>query len=89
MLILFAVGSEHISFSDFSVLPTVFRKATARPILDIIIKLSSFFLDDELEGNLCTLPTTDMQIDVIGQKKDKYGSPKRKLVGNPGDIIVE
>ncbi|KAF9569098.1 hypothetical protein CPC08DRAFT_732375 [Agrocybe pediades] len=83
------VGSEHISFSDFPVLPTFFQKSTARPIAEIINKLSSSFLTNRLEETLSTLPTTNMDVITVGKKKDKYGSPKRKLAGDPGDIITE
>ncbi|KAF8204697.1 platelet-activating factor acetylhydrolase, isoform II-domain-containing protein [Pholiota molesta] len=80
------VGSVHVSFSDFPVLPIVGRK-NARPIMETILKLSLSFLDDTLEDTLKTIPTTDMEVKVIGVKKD--GKPKRRLVGNVGDVITQ
>ncbi|KDR83955.1 hypothetical protein GALMADRAFT_133340 [Galerina marginata CBS 339.88] len=80
------VGSEHVSFSDFPVLP-VFKKKFARPILDTITELSLSFLDDKLDHTLRTIPTTTMEVEVIGVKKD--GKPKRRLIGNPGDVIAQ
>lgn len=84
--ILTLVGSVHVSFSDFPLLP-IFRKRTALPIMDVITKLSLAFLDDKLDETLRTVPTTKMDISIIGVKKD--GKPKRKLIGNPGDVIVQ
>lgn len=55
--------------------------------MDIITKLSLAFLDDNLDETLETVPTTMMEIAVIGVKKD--GKPKRKLLGNLGDVIVQ
>jgi len=55
--------------------------------MDTIAKLSLAFLDDKLDETLQTVPTTKMEVAVIGVKKD--GKPKRKLIGNPGDVIVQ
>lgn len=59
----------------------------ARPLLDTITNLSLSFLDDRLSEVMQTIPTKTMEIEVIGVKKD--GKPKRKLVGNVGDVIVQ
>ncbi|KAF8165535.1 platelet-activating factor acetylhydrolase, isoform II-domain-containing protein [Crassisporium funariophilum] len=80
------VGSEHVSFSDFPVLPII-RKKAARPILDTIANLSLAFLDDSLEEALRDVPTRKMEIKIVGVKKD--GKPKKKLVGNVGDVIAQ
>ncbi|PPQ77702.1 hypothetical protein CVT25_011137 [Psilocybe cyanescens] len=80
------VGSEHVSFSDFPMLP-IFRKKKARPILDTITQLSLSFLDDTLEDTLRTIPNIPMEVKIIGVKKD--GKPKRKLLGKPGDVIAQ
>lgn len=80
----FSVGSEHPSFSDFPVLPVVGKKS-GQHILDTISKLSLSFLEDKLEDTLRTVPSVDLDIKTIGVKKD--GKPKRKLIGNPGDVI--
>ncbi|KAF8969447.1 platelet-activating factor acetylhydrolase, isoform II-domain-containing protein [Flammula alnicola] len=71
------VGSVHVSFSDFPVLPIIGKK-TARAFMETITKLSLAFLDDKLDDTLQTIPTKNMEIKVIGVKKD--GKPKRKLV---------
>ncbi|KAF5322885.1 hypothetical protein D9619_000626 [Psilocybe cf. subviscida] len=84
--ILTLVDSVHVSFSDFPILP-VFKKKHARPMLETITSLSLAFLEDNLDNKLKELPTTPMEIKVIGVKKD--GKPKRKLIGNPGDIIED
>lgn len=79
------VDSHHVSFSDFPILPFI-HKRTARPILETIVNLSLGFLDNKLEDALKEVPTTPLEYKVIGVKKD--GKPKRKLVGNTGDVIV-
>jgi len=84
--ILTLVGSVHASFSDFPVFP-IFRKRNARSIMETITKLSLAFLDDKLDEILQTVPTVKMEIMTIGVKKD--GKPKRKLVGHPGDVVVQ
>jgi platelet-activating factor acetylhydrolase len=77
----------HASFSDFPVTPII-RKKSARPLLETISTLSLAFLDDRLEEALVSeVSTTDMEIEVIGLKKD--GKPKRKLIGNVGDVIIQ
>ncbi|KJA29853.1 hypothetical protein HYPSUDRAFT_127126 [Hypholoma sublateritium FD-334 SS-4] len=84
--ILTILGSAHVSFSDFPVLPII-RKRTARPVLDTITNLSLSFLDDRLSEAIQTIPTRTMEIEIVGVKKD--GKPKRKLVGNVGDVIIQ
>ncbi|KXN89590.1 Platelet-activating factor acetylhydrolase [Leucoagaricus sp. SymC.cos] len=79
------IGSQHISFSDFSLLP-IFRKKYDLLIFDSIMRLSLAFLDDELDEVLKSeVPTTDMNIEIVGTKPD--GKPKRKLAGNVGHRI--
>ncbi|KAF8914180.1 platelet-activating factor acetylhydrolase, isoform II-domain-containing protein [Gymnopilus junonius] len=84
--ILTIVGSVHISFSDFPVLPVVRRKF-ALHIMDVISQLSLSFLENKLEETLHTISTTKMEIEIIGVRKD--GKPKRKLIGKPGDVVVQ
>lgn len=81
----FAVGSQHASFSDFLVLPLV-RRAAATRLMDVSGQLVVSFLDGNLDQCLKDIPTRDMEVKVIGVKKD--GKPKRKLVGNVGEVIV-
>ncbi|KAF9006574.1 platelet-activating factor acetylhydrolase, isoform II-domain-containing protein [Cyathus striatus] len=85
--ILTLVGSEHISFSDFSVLP-LFSKAGSRMLMDTICSLTLSFLDNNLENALegCESHMKKMEIQIVGTKKD--GKPKQKLLGNKGDVIV-
>ena len=75
-----------MSFSDIHVLPLIGKK-TGRLVLDIIFNLSLAFLDDRLDEAIRQIPTTKMEIKVIGVKKN--GEPKRRLAGNVGDIIVQ
>lgn len=79
------VGSEHVSFSDFPILPYISSKA-ARLILDKILHLSLVFLDGEGIGTILGSSTKKMEIRVIGQRAD--GRPKRQLVGNLCDVIL-
>jgi platelet-activating factor acetylhydrolase len=45
------------------------------------------FLDDRFDEALAKVKTRKMEIAIVGKRKD--GRPKRKLVGEPGDVIVE
>jgi len=47
--------------------------------------LSLGFLDNNLDKTIEELPTTKMEIEVIGVKPD--GKPKRKLIGTIGNVI--
>ncbi|RXW25242.1 hypothetical protein EST38_g592 [Candolleomyces aberdarensis] len=80
------VASKHTSFSDFPILP-VFSTRTAHRIFNTIANLSVSFLDRRLEEELKLTKTIKKDIKIIGVKKD--GKPKRKLIGTPGDVIVE
>ncbi|EAU84376.2 hypothetical protein CC1G_01372 [Coprinopsis cinerea okayama7 len=80
------VGSKHTSFSDFPILPLI-SGGTARRIFNTIADLSVAFLNDQFDEELKHVKTRKMEIKVIGVKKD--GKPKRKLIGDPGDVIVE
>lgn len=80
------IGSSHISFSDFSVLPLL-RKKHDMLIFNNIIRLSLAFLDNRLDEALKEdIPTTDMNLKVVGVKPD--GRHKRKLVGEIGHVII-
>ncbi|KAF9453028.1 hypothetical protein P691DRAFT_659435 [Macrolepiota fuliginosa MF-IS2] len=80
------IGSKHISFSDFSVLP-ILHKNHDLSIFDTICRLSLAFLHDRLDEALKEEDsTTGMNIEIVGTKPD--GKPKRKLVGNIGHVIV-
>uniref|UniRef100_A0A8H7Y0Z5 N-acetyltransferase domain-containing protein n=1 Tax=Psilocybe cubensis TaxID=181762 RepID=A0A8H7Y0Z5_PSICU len=68
--ILTIVGSEHVSFSDFPVLP-ILRKKNARLILDTITQLSLSFLGGTLEETLHVVPTVPMETTVMGLRKDE------------------
>jgi platelet-activating factor acetylhydrolase len=65
----------------------VFSTRTAGRIFNTIANLSVSFLDRRLEEELKITKTIEKEIKVVGVKKD--GKPKRKLVGTPGDVIVE
>lgn len=80
------VGSQHISFSDFAVLPGLV-KGHGRLIMNVIGRLSLAFLDDTLDETLKEgTPTTKMTVELVGAKKD--GTPKKKLVGEVGHVVV-
>ncbi|KAJ6598884.1 platelet-activating factor acetylhydrolase, isoform II-domain-containing protein [Mycena vulgaris] len=79
------VGSQHVSFSDFPVLPLVRTKA-ATTLMERAAALSLAFLDGALDAALERLPTREMEEKVIGKRKD--GRPKRTLVGAVGDVVV-
>ncbi|KAG6869331.1 hypothetical protein C0993_000084 [Termitomyces sp. T159_Od127] len=76
---------KHEAFSDFPSLPIIGSSA-ANTIMNIISKLSIAFLNNELEEDLSSASIREMEIKVIGKRKD--GKPKRKLIGDVGDIIV-
>ncbi|TFK43726.1 platelet-activating factor acetylhydrolase, isoform II-domain-containing protein [Crucibulum laeve] len=85
--ILTLVGSQHVNFSDFPVLPIVHKKG-ARKIMNTIGTLSLAFLDGKLDQCLEEeVNTVKMEINIVGVKKD--GKPKRKLVGKIGDVIAD
>lgn len=77
--------AEHVSFSDFPLLP-ILRRASAEILMDIISKLSLGFLDGNIDDTLDTVRTRKMEIEVIGKKKD--GKPKRRCIGEAGDVII-
>ncbi|KAJ7684003.1 platelet-activating factor acetylhydrolase, isoform II-domain-containing protein [Mycena rosella] len=79
------VGSKHVSFSDFPVLPLVRTKA-ATTLMERTAMLSLAFLDGTLDAALERVPTRKMVEKVIGKRKD--GRPKRTIVGEVGDVVV-
>ncbi|EKM80049.1 hypothetical protein AGABI1DRAFT_120085 [Agaricus bisporus var. burnettii JB137-S8] len=84
--ILTILGSQHISFSDFAVLPGLV-KGHGRLIMNVIGQLSLAFLDDTLDETLKEgIPTTKMTVELVGTKKD--GTPKKKLAGEVGHVVV-
>jgi platelet-activating factor acetylhydrolase len=80
-----SVRSQHVSFSDFPVLPVIRTKSAAK-LMDITADLSLAFLDGTLTETLEQLPTKSMEAKIIGKRKD--GRPKRTIVGDVGDIVV-
>ncbi|KAF7332044.1 ATP-dependent Zn protease [Mycena kentingensis (nom. inval.)] len=80
------VGSEHVSFSDFPMLPLV-RKTAAETLMDRVSELSVAFLEGSLEEALGkTVPTRPMETKIVGKRPD--GRPKRTLVGDVGDVVI-
>ena len=76
------VGSKHISFSDFAVLPGL-GKRHGPLIMDVIGRLSLAFLEDSLKEALEEeIPTAKMTIEIVGTRKD--GTSKERLVGDVG-----
>jgi platelet-activating factor acetylhydrolase len=74
-----------MDFSDFGLLPII-RNTSATTIMTVITKLSLAFLDDRIDDGLREVKTRDMDTDMGGKGKD--GKPKRRLIGNAGDVIV-
>ena len=58
-----------------------------KAIIDRIGALALAFLDDKLDDGIAAVPTTELKEEIVGVKKD--GKPKRKLLGNIGDVIVQ
>jgi platelet-activating factor acetylhydrolase len=80
------VGSKHISFSDFTVLPGL-GKRHGPLILDVIGRLSLAFLEDSLKEALeGEIPTTKMTIELVGTRND--GTSKERLIGDVGHVVV-
>jgi platelet-activating factor acetylhydrolase len=74
-----------VSFSDFPLLPII-RKKSAEVLIDLISKLSLAFLDGKIEDALRDVRTRKMEFEVIGKKEN--GEPKRRCVGEVGDVII-
>ncbi|KAG6833917.1 hypothetical protein H0H87_007928 [Tephrocybe sp. NHM501043] len=83
--ILTLVASKHEAFSDFPCLPAI-RSSASQTLMNVFSKLSIAFLDGDLEEALKSTSTRKMEIEIVGMRKD--GKPKRKLIGNVGDVIV-
>jgi len=85
--VLTLVRAVHLSFSDFPLLPII-RRASAETLINLISKLSLAFLDGNMamEDALRDVRTRKMEIEVIGKKKD--GEPKRRCIGEVGDVII-
>ena len=84
VLIFYALArSRHVSFSDFPVLPLV-RRTAAVKIMDVINRLAGAFLNEELDRCLEGMHTREMEVETITVK----GKPKRRLVGELGDVII-
>jgi platelet-activating factor acetylhydrolase len=56
-------------------------------ILSRISDLVLAFFDDKLEEAIASVPTTDLEEIIVDV--DKEGKPKRKLLGNVGDVIIQ
>jgi len=83
--VLTLVHAEHISFSDFPLLPII-RRASAEILMHLIFKLSLAFLDGNIDDALRDVRTRKMEIEVIGKNKD--GKPKKRCIGEVGEVIV-
>lgn len=79
--------AEHISFSDFPLLPLI-RRAKAVVLMDLTTDLSLAFLDGRVDEALSGmgLRARKMEVEEVGKRKD--GRPKRQLVGEVGDVVV-
>ncbi|KAJ6490411.1 platelet-activating factor acetylhydrolase, isoform II-domain-containing protein [Mycena vitilis] len=79
------IGSQHSSFSDLPVLPLI-RTKDGTTLMDLTATLSLAFLDGTFDAALERVPIKEMEIKIIGKRKD--GRPKRTLVGEVGDVVV-
>ncbi|KAJ7682620.1 hypothetical protein DFH06DRAFT_1161674 [Mycena polygramma] len=79
------IGSQHSSFSDLPVLPLM-RTKSGTTLMDLTATLSLAFLDGTFDAALERVPIKEMEIKIIGKRKD--GRPKRTLVGEVGDVVV-
>lgn len=84
--LLTVVRSQHISFSDFPLLPLIRGKAAQR-LMTIIGSLSLAFLDGRLEEGLSECTTREMKVELL-KGKTKWGEQKKRLVGELGDVVV-
>ncbi|KAG6821565.1 hypothetical protein H0H93_000074 [Arthromyces matolae] len=82
------VSSKHEAFSDLPNLP-ILRTSAASTIMNLITRLSVAFLDGTLDDTLDSTPIKEMKVELVGNEKNAYGEPKRKLVGKVGDVIVD
>jgi platelet-activating factor acetylhydrolase len=62
------------------------RKASAETLMGLISKLSQAFLDGNIEAALGDVGTRKLEIEIIGKKKD--GKPKRRCIGQVGEVII-
>ncbi|KAF9779997.1 platelet-activating factor acetylhydrolase, isoform II-domain-containing protein [Thelephora terrestris] len=77
--------ATHQSFSDYKVLlPRLFIGRNVE-LLEKISELSVAFLDDCMEDTLALSSTREMEVETV---KGRSGKEKRRLIANPGDIIV-
>ncbi|KAH9071536.1 hypothetical protein EDB83DRAFT_2517349 [Lactarius deliciosus] len=82
------IRGQHNSFSDLPVMPPVpIRKSTARPIMNVIKTLTLSFLDDQLPSSVNRLNVRKLEIEYP-KSRPWSKNPKRRLVGNAGDIII-
>ncbi|KAH9173299.1 platelet-activating factor acetylhydrolase [Lactarius sanguifluus] len=82
------IRGQHNSFSDLPVMPPVpIRKSTARPIMNVIKTLTLSFLDDQLPSSVNRLNVRTLEIEYP-KSRPWSKNPKRRLVGNAGDIII-
>jgi len=83
--ILTLAQAAHVSFSDFPLLP-ILRKASGEVLMDLISKLSVAFLDGKVEEALTEVRTRKIEFEVIGNNEN--GEPKRRCIGEVGDVII-
>ncbi|KZP24695.1 hypothetical protein FIBSPDRAFT_856902 [Athelia psychrophila] len=85
--VLTLVRAEHISFSDFPLLPLI-RRGKAVALMDLTVELSVAFLDGRVDEAVAAMGprARKMEVEEVGKRKD--GRPKRRLVGEVGDVVV-
>ena len=81
----YVARATHQSFSDYTVLLPRFLINKKVQLLQKISELSAAFLDDRMEEVLARSVTREMEVETV---KGRRGEDKRRLVANPGDIII-
>jgi hypothetical protein len=81
--VLTMVGAEHTTFSDVPALvPRRFQKTDGRKMLETICHISDTFLKREMsmEG--------DLTLEGVKSRDADPANDKKKLEGEPGDLII-
>ncbi|KAK0234052.1 platelet-activating factor acetylhydrolase, isoform II-domain-containing protein, partial [Armillaria fumosa] len=77
--------ARHESLSDYPLFPCI-RSKTSLAFMNIIARLSNAFLDDQLNDTLNTELMAEMEIEYVGNRKDRRA--KRHIYESSGSIVV-
>ncbi|KAF7967934.1 hypothetical protein HWV62_32517 [Athelia sp. TMB] len=84
--VLTLVRAEHISFSDFPLLPLL-RRARGAALMDRTVELAHAFLGGRVDEVLKGMGARVREMEVV-EAAGKGGKGKRRLVGEVGDVVV-